>query len=240
MEDNPVLSEFAYNGIKGLITSGEIPPLGRLVETELAARLKVSRAPVREALRSLEHEGIVKSVPRWGSYVRQLTAEELVEVWELREVLDGLACRLLAKRISPEQVNQLQDLCLRYRSAAESGDEAACDEIDVKFHRCIAQWSGNGRLVKILDVFEVLSKSVVPTNFAREDLLQIAGGHEALVALLAAGKAAQAENLARRHIGLVARVHRQSLQDMAATAVSFAEENAQPRIRRRTKTRAAV
>ena len=85
-------------------------PGQRLIETEIAEQLDVSRGPVRDALKMLQDEGVVRIEPRKGTFVARLCYEDLYELYLLRGVIEGLGARLLAEKGSPEQIQKLEDL----------------------------------------------------------------------------------------------------------------------------------
>ena len=87
----------AYSLILDAIDRGRYPPGARLVETELAERFGVSRTPIREAIRQLEADGVVTHVPRQGACIRTLDYAEVMELYEMRAVLEGTAARLAAR-----------------------------------------------------------------------------------------------------------------------------------------------
>ncbi len=99
-----------YDRIKQDIVSGQLQPGEPLSEEDLAQRLQASRTPVREALRRLNHEGLVRIVPNKGAFVRVLTVRDIREIYELREALESFAAGQAAMRMSPEQVSAISQL----------------------------------------------------------------------------------------------------------------------------------
>src|SRR5919108_340195 len=125
------------------IQEGTLKPGERLVETQLAARLGVSRAPLREALKALEANGIVESRRGRGTYVREVTAEEVEHMLVVRSVLEGLAARLYAVSATPAMIDQLADLNERIEEAARAGETIEWRRLDWSFHEQICAFSGN-------------------------------------------------------------------------------------------------
>jgi DNA-binding GntR family transcriptional regulator len=126
------------------VMSGEYPPGSRLVETRIAQELGVSQAPVREALRDLEQLGCVEYAPFRGSSVRALSVADLLEAFPVRSVLEALACRLAAERITDAQLERLDALIAAMRAAAD--DPRAESAADSEFHATIVEAAGNATL----------------------------------------------------------------------------------------------
>lgn len=142
-------SEYAYEQLKEMILSGELPPGSRLVEGQLATRLKISRTPVREALRQLITEHFVSRDERGGLAVHLPTRREIDDIYLIREVLEGLAARLAARRVSQTEIARLEQTV----EAIERGAvNKRIDEVvtaNVAFHDLLHEATGNERLVKL-------------------------------------------------------------------------------------------
>src|ERR1700761_8638869 len=118
------LASLAAQEIERLILSGELKAGERLNELALAARLGVSRGPVREAMRGLEGAGLVVTVVNQGSYVRKVSAEEAYELYDLRIAITGHACAHLARHGTAEQVEALRGLIGQMAAAEAKGNAA--------------------------------------------------------------------------------------------------------------------
>jgi DNA-binding GntR family transcriptional regulator len=139
----PALTEIVAERLVTAIQDGTLKPGERLVEMQLAARLGVSRAPLREALKALEASGIVESRRGRGTYVREVTAEEAEHVLAVRAVLEGLAARLYAVSATPAMIEELAGLNERIEEAAGAGESAEWRRLDWSFHEQICVFSGN-------------------------------------------------------------------------------------------------
>jgi len=142
----------AFEAIERAIVTGEFPPGSRLGEEVLAARLGVSRGPLREALRRLEGRGLVVRLPHAGVRVVRLTHADLIEIYEIRANLEGLACRLAAQRITAEEIDALEAL-LRFHADDEdlrSGESYFQEHGAFDFHFVIARLSKSRRLEQLL------------------------------------------------------------------------------------------
>jgi DNA-binding GntR family transcriptional regulator len=139
--------------VKDLIFSGEVKPGERLNEVALAARMKVSRGPVREALRILTGFGLVTPVLNRGVYVRELTVGEMVEISELRAVVFGFIAGMAAEQRSSRDVETLGALIDAMDLAAESSDGDRYYRLNLEFHAAIVGLCGSARAARVYSDF---------------------------------------------------------------------------------------
>jgi DNA-binding GntR family transcriptional regulator len=141
-----------FEEIERAIVTGEFAPGSRLGEEALAARLGISRGPLREALRRLEGRGLVVRLPHAGVRVVTLTHEDLIELYEIRSNLEGLACRLAAQRMSAEEIDALEALLRRHADDEHlrSGESYFQEHGAFDFHFVIARLSRSRRLEQLL------------------------------------------------------------------------------------------
>jgi DNA-binding GntR family transcriptional regulator len=142
------LRDVVREKIRMRIAEGEWGPGTRLVERDLA---EVSRVPVREALRALESEGFVDLLPRRGAVVRDLTRSVVSDLFDIRQVLEGLVARLVADRVDDEGLAQLRAVVDDGRRAVDAGDHAQCGTANTAFHETLLQLSGNDSLRSVLE-----------------------------------------------------------------------------------------
>jgi DNA-binding GntR family transcriptional regulator len=109
------LTTLVLGELRRQIVGGELAGGAKLNEADIAARLRVSRGPVREAFRALEQSGLVRTEKNRGVFVRQLSLREADEIYELRAALDALIGRLAAQRIRPDQLQRLRDIIKQER-----------------------------------------------------------------------------------------------------------------------------
>ena len=145
------LRDVVFNTLREAILKGDLQPGERLMELQLAAKLGVSRTPIREAIRMLEQEGLAITVPRKGAEVAKMTLKGMEDVLEIREVLDELAVQLACARITEEQLRLLKDRKQEFELSLKSGKLKAIAEADVKFHDVIYDATGNPKLVNLLN-----------------------------------------------------------------------------------------
>jgi DNA-binding GntR family transcriptional regulator len=194
--DRASLSKVVSEKIRGQILAGRLKPGERLIEDRLSAELGVSRVPVREALRGLSMEGLVRLEPNRGASVTEVTPELLAELVEVRTLLEALNARLAARRHDPEIVALLQDTLRRGNEAAQSGTADQLAQLNAEFHERLAEASRNSVLSDIMRSLRErtgLAFSINGQARAREDWKEHAGilaavieGDEEISALLAA------------------------------------------------------
>jgi DNA-binding GntR family transcriptional regulator len=207
--ENPDLVDRVYLRLRRAIHDGTLPPGERLVERQLADRLGVSRAPVRDALHLLEQDGLVASTGRRGKMVATLSAQDAWEVYSLRSELEAMALRLAAERATPEAISELETIVAEMHDCAEKGDAHMLATLDMRFHEAACRASGHGRL---LWAWTAMSRQIqlllhVDTRVAEaqyQDVQGLPARHEKLLAAIRAGDGDMAGSLARAHIDAVA------------------------------------
>lgn len=144
------LRDEVFNTLRERILKGYLKPGERLMEIHLADQLGVSRTPIREAIRMLELEGLVKMVPRKGAQVASISREDLQDVLEVRKALDTLAVKLACERINEEEINKLKEAEADFERILKTGDTTLIAEADVAFHDVIQAASKNKRLKSMI------------------------------------------------------------------------------------------
>lgn len=137
------LKQKAYNFLYDAILTNVYPPGTPLVEHEISTKLGISRTPVREAFKQLESEGLIKYYPAKGTFVAEISTQDVEEILELREVLEILALRLSIDRISMEQLEEVEE---KLKSLDEGSSPDEFYECDRALHRMLFENSGNKRL----------------------------------------------------------------------------------------------
>ena len=184
------LSTLVQAELERMILAGELGPGERLVEVALAARLGVSRGPLREAFRRLEEAGLVRTEKNRGVFVRDLPIEEAVEIFELRATIDEWVGRRLAAGLAPAAVKELRGLVEAMERAVRVRDATTYHVLNLGFHDRLVELAGNGkltaiyrRLVKELSLFRRLGLAEdngLPTSVAE---------HRQIVKAISAGDA---------------------------------------------------
>jgi DNA-binding GntR family transcriptional regulator len=182
------------------ILDGRLPSGARIVETRIAQQFGVSQAPVREALRDLELFRFVVSSPFRGTQVRNITTEELLDIYPIRAALEGVAARVAATRIDEATLAKLERLIGQMREAAERNDHRAEASADHSFHHVIVKASGSRMLEHVWQTMRLSITTCVTTALTHRSLTDIAERHVAVVEALRSRDPDRAEAEIRRHI----------------------------------------
>lgn len=199
-------NDLVYQRLREAIISGAFTPGQRLVEARLGERFGVSRAPIREAFRSLASEGLIESIPRRGVFVVSLSREDAAEIYGLRSALECWAVREACDRVTDADASALLTLVHAMESSSNAHARDLLVDEDVEFHRKICVLSGNGRLLStwlgVAGQIQLLSKHVIGSLYS--DLDVIPRRHDAIVEAIRPGNQEQAERVMREHIESVA------------------------------------
>jgi DNA-binding GntR family transcriptional regulator len=142
--------------LRDTIIKGEYPPGTHLKETELCARFKASRTPVREALNQLEKEGFVKMTPDAGAHVVELSFEDVSHIYDMLIVLEGAASRLACSRINDEQIGKLEEYNFLFEKSVGSRNAELLFELNNRFHWLITSETHNKYLMDMRSNFRGL------------------------------------------------------------------------------------
>ena len=207
------------------ILNRRLSPGDRIVETRIAQRFGVSQAPVREALRDLELFGFIVSSPFRGAIVRETSVDDLMQLYPIRSVLEGLAAREAAKRINQADLKQLEALIKTMRRTAAGGDNRGAVEADFAFHLIIVQASGNRLLRQIWERMALATTTFLTISKSHRSLGVIAERHVAVLDALRSGDPDAAEKAMRAHIDEPGQWLRAAMEE---------EKNQKPQRTRRT------
>ena len=201
-----VLRQEVLTSLRTAILANEISAGSRLLEADVADQMGVSRAPVREAIRHLEQEGLVEIFPHRGAVVVGLPETEIDAIYELRAVIEGRATAASVGVVGEAELSRLEALIDEMRSAIRTKEVGAIAEFDLQFHGLIVEWSGLTLLRHIwssldglvrLRSYQALDR---PGSAARYFLKNAAGSHTVLVEAIRAGNPEAAAALARQHV----------------------------------------
>jgi DNA-binding GntR family transcriptional regulator len=201
-----VLRLEVLTALRTAILANEISAGSRLLEADVADQMGVSRAPVREAIRHLEQEGLVEIFPHRGAVVVGLPEPEIDAIYELRAVIEGRATAASVGVVGEAELARLEALIEEMRAAIRTKEVGAIAEFDLQFHGLIVEWSGLTLLRHIwssldglvrLRSYQALDR---PGSAARYFLKNAAGSHTVLVEAIRAGNPEAAAALARQHV----------------------------------------
>ena len=145
------LRDVVFNTLREAILKGELKPGERLMELQLAAKLGVSRTPIREAIRMLEQEGLAVTIPRKGAEVARMTEKDMEDVLQIRDALDELAASIACEQISEEELAELRHTMHEFEESTKTGDVKRIAESDVRFHDIIYHATRNVKLENMLN-----------------------------------------------------------------------------------------
>jgi DNA-binding GntR family transcriptional regulator len=191
------LSLRVYDALKGMILSGQLAPGQKITQMKLADEIGVSRTPLLKALQMLEHELLVESVPRRGMFVKSMKPEEIIDAFDCREGLEGIAARLAAKRITDIQLRKLEKLFAPFKDQTDISVKEY-GQADQQFHKMLIQFSGNHILPRIEMVgnIHIISYNRGLIRPPKETLPE----HDAIIDALSAHDSDLAEQHARAHL----------------------------------------
>jgi DNA-binding GntR family transcriptional regulator len=170
------------------IVEGRLPPGAKVVEAGIARELGVSRAPVREAARLLESQGLLVASPRRGFFVRQFAADDIDQIYDLRLCVERHAGVLAARNLTPETRDMLRRQIDVLHQTADLDDPARQVEEDYRFHRLICEVAGNRRLLRLFDDLASELRMVIGLiGRVYDDPHEIARTHEPVLAAIEQG-----------------------------------------------------
>ncbi len=196
-------AERVYDDLREAIIGGEYTPGERLRTEALAERFGTSRTPVREALVLLEGDGLVELEPRRGAVVRSFDAADLVDLYEVRAILEARAAQLAALRLTREDLDVLDATCDRAESVAGSGKVAIETLIasNDEFHRVIVEASGSARLTAALRTVAGIPRPFKAAFWKNgAERTRSLSAHREIVAALRSRSAERAESAMRLHV----------------------------------------
>ena len=201
LQNHRPLREIVYEELKRQILIGEIAPGTRMMEVELADDMGVSRTPVREAIRKLEKEGLVTIEPRKGAYASDVSTDDMVEILEVRQIMEGLAAELAASRAQDVQLEQLRIAEEKYNKAVASGDTTEMIKYDSQFHKLIVEASNNKTLMLLIEPLQEMALRFRYLYY--HDLnraMNMPHEHEKIIDAIAGGDKEKAKYAASMHI----------------------------------------
>lgn len=184
------LASVVQGELERMILAGELVPGEKLTEVALAARLGVSRGPLREAFRMLEEAGLLRTEKNRGVFVRSLPVEEAIEIFDLRAAMEELVGRRLAEGIVPAALKELRGLVDQMEQAVKAKDAPRYHRLNLHFHNRLVELAGNGKLTavyrKLINELSLFRR----LNLADGALMPASvGEHRQIVKAIAAGDA---------------------------------------------------
>ncbi|MBB2947226.1 DNA-binding GntR family transcriptional regulator [Actinoplanes lutulentus] len=193
------LSTQVYDFLRERIISGDLKPGQRLIEREICEQLNVSRIPLREALPQLEADGFIRTLPRRGAMVTQLTLRDIEELFDVRESLEVLAAKLAAGNPDPAGLAVLAENIREARAALDRGADHEAAAANVAFHDGVLALSRNALLAGLMQPLNGRMQWLFRMTADRDIRVQCAE-HEGLFAAIRDGNTELAASLAFAHV----------------------------------------
>lgn len=187
--------------LRDAILSGELKPGQALVETTLASQFGVSRAPLREALRTLSKDGLIETIPYRGTTVKTLSRKDVEEIYSLRGLHESFAAQRIIERKRASDIDQLTAICVNMRKAARANDFKKLNQEDDNFHRQLILLAEHDMLTAIWEQLSLRVRQLMAiTNQLKRDPLEVAGNHPPMVEAIAKRNLKKATDLIQSHV----------------------------------------
>jgi DNA-binding GntR family transcriptional regulator len=154
LTDIRTLSHRVYMLLEDAILRGKVKQGDRLIEDELSTIMGVSRAPIREAFRLMEKEGLIKIIPRKGAIVSSISREDVAEIYEVSCVLEGLAAGLFCKRATEAELKKMKKICRDMEALIEKKDLLKYRKLNRDFHEVFINGCANKKIKEVYDSFQ--------------------------------------------------------------------------------------
>ncbi len=198
------IRDVVYESLRQAILDGSIAPGERLVESDLAETLNVSRMPIREAIRKLETEGLVEHQPRKGAIVKAFSEEDILEIYSIREAMEALSAVQAVRRATPEEIKALEAAMDEIDRLCEMGEKASAAEIfeaNRVFSEGVIEACHMPRLVQFINTYKEYLERFRRVTLARPERREVVRReHRAILEAIRDRDEKRAEALTREHI----------------------------------------
>ena len=202
MVAQPALKQRAYAELKRLVLLGEFAAGTVLSIRQLAARLDMSRTPVNAAIERLEADGLVTLAPQQGVVVREMSARDIINHYEIRQALEPFVVLRLAGQLNAEQLELLHDNQTRHRDAMQSREIIDLMQVDVEFHQLLCRFLGNDEIIQVMqqlcDKVQYVIRRV--SDQFPQRINETYDEHRAIVGALVDNNGPRAAELAHQHL----------------------------------------
>ena len=190
-----------YGHLREQLLNGEILPHQHLVETKIAKEIGTSRTPIREALHSLELEGLIESIPRVGYVVKPINEDEVEEICEIRAAIEGVGARWAMEKAPQKLVEDLKKNIAISEEKVVRGDPKAFVELDAQFHEIIARLSGSKRLQELGQTLRRhMLRYRTQSIYLTENVLRAIQGHKGILEAIEKGNLEEVNRAIKRHL----------------------------------------
>jgi|GEM_PF-3486055 len=192
------LTEQVYKAVLDMIIDGQIKPHERIVEENIAGKFNISRTTLKRAVNKLIGEGIIEEIPNKGCFLKSYTKKEILDIYDVREMLEGISARTSASMIRPGDLKRLKEIIKRSEKCLQDGDMDSYDAMNVRFHEELTRISQNNWIINIINKFNVINFSLkIGRTIASKKSIK---EHRQIIEALEQGRPDMAEELVRKHI----------------------------------------
>ena len=182
IKDTKTIRRRIYEHLREQLLSGEIPPRQHMIEAKIAKELGTSRTPVREALHSLELEGLIEAIPRVGYVVKAISEQEVEEICEIRMAIEGVAVRWAMEKAHKKLVEELKKNISLSDEKVSKGEVKAFVDMDARFHQIIARFSGSKRLRELAQTLRRhMLRYRIQSIYSVDNVLRAIEGHKGIL-----------------------------------------------------------
>ena len=190
-----------YDHLREQLLNGEILPHQHLVEAKIAKEIGTSRTPIREALHSLELEGLIESIPRVGYVVKPINEDEVEEICEIRAAIEEVGARWAMEKASQKLIEDLRKNISMSEEKVAQGDPKAFVELDAQFHEIIAKLSGSRRLQELGQTLRRhMLRYRIQSIYLTENVLRAIQGHKGILEAMKEGNLEEVNRAIKYHL----------------------------------------
>lgn len=206
-DDMGNIRDSVFSILRNAILDGKLEPGQRLVERRIAEQLKISRTPVREAIRQLQLEGLVIYIPRKGVIVSEFDKESIKEIQLIRAVLEALGCSIAAEKISDKELEHLNAIVKQMSDGSHKNDSVKLSSLNGKFHECIRKAANSPRLYGMTSTLsEYVDKFTRLTYTSASRIEEAIAEHNKIIDALSKHDSSAAHDVMKIHVEKSARV----------------------------------
>jgi DNA-binding GntR family transcriptional regulator len=201
IKDSKTIRRRIYEHLREQLLNGEISPRQHLIEAKIAKELGTSRTPVREALHSLELEGLIESIPRVGYVVKPISEQEVEEICEMRMAIEGVAARWAMEKAYKKLVEELEKNISVAEEKVSKGDVRVFVDMDARFHEIISKFSGSKRLLELAQTLRRhMLRYRIQSIYSVENVLRAIQGHKGILRAIRKRNLEEVNQAIRRHM----------------------------------------
>jgi len=196
--NNQTLSEQTYEELSKMILNNRFTPGEKITEEHVAKLLGVSRTTVKKAFTTLVKEGVLEDIPRKGVFIKMYSDQEILEIYDLREIAAGLCARYAAMNVNKKDIESLESIYKRMKKAIKNGDNGKYAQCDLELHEAVVRFSEASILPELISSFKLRLRpfNVVGVRDPQKTILE----HRSIIDSLIEGTPDMAEKVMRDHI----------------------------------------